>query len=332
MKIGVGVTPLADPKTIVRLAERAERLGYARFGAADGWTYDAFALLGQIAGVTDRISLETGVISIWSRTPAALAMGAATLQIATNGRFRLGLGASSPPLVEGLHGVEWRRPLAKLRATVTAVRSLLAGARSPSVAPGAHPLRLGLTPDPPVPLALAGLTPRSIRLAGELADCWLPFMWARSRLKDGRALLDEGAAAHEVGRCTTITAAVPLALGETETASRTIAAGWLITYLTRMGPLYSRMLREQFGFHREVDALLAANASGGVPRLPAAAERLAEEVTLMATYDQAAAALGRWSATDADSLVLILPPGLPEAVLMQTLEASTPARALALHR
>lgn len=330
MNLGVGVTPLADPKTIVRLAERAEQLGYSQFGAADGWTYDALALLGQIAAVTDRISLETGVISIWSRTPAALAMGAATLQIATDGRFRLGLGASSPPLVQGLHGLQWQQPLAKLRATVTAVRSLLAGARSPIVAQGARALRLGLTPDPPVPLTLAGLTPSSIRLAGELADCWLPFMWARSRLKDGRALLDEGAAAHQDGRPTAITAAVPLALGETETISRAIAAGWLITYLTRMGPLYSRMLRDQFGFHREIDALLAANADGGPPCLPAAAERLAQETTLMATYDQAASALAQWLETDADSVVLIVPPRLPETVLMQMLEASAPARALAL--
>ena len=65
---------------------------------------------------------------------------------------------------------------------------------------------------------------------------------------------------------------MPLAIAEDEETSRQIAAGWLLAYLTRMGPLYPRMLSERFGFAHEVEALLAANAGGGPPRLPTAAE------------------------------------------------------------
>jgi alkanesulfonate monooxygenase SsuD/methylene tetrahydromethanopterin reductase-like flavin-dependent oxidoreductase (luciferase family) len=324
MDVGVGVTPLTDANTVVTLAERAEQLGYSQFGVAEGWTYDALALLGQIATKTSAIALEAGVISIWSRTPATIAMGATTLQIASGNRFRLGLGTSSPPLIEGLHGFTWQRPLSRMRSTVVAIRTLLAGGRSPSAVEGARAMRLGALSKEPVPIMIAGLTPRSIRLAGELADHWLPFMWARSRMGDGRALLAEGEAAAEPTTPTTINAAVPLALAEDEETTRVMAAGWLVNYLTRMGPMYPRMLREQFGFGREIDALLAANANGGMPRLPAAAESMAREVTLMATYDDAPDEVDAWRDAHVGSITLILPPGCPESALHEMLEAASP--------
>src|SRR4249920_108216 len=196
-RVGAGVTPFqTDAEATTRLAVGAEELGYARFGTAEGWTNDAVVVLTQIAGVTSRIGLATAVLPVWSRTPAAIAMAAAGLQRASNGRFALGLGASSPPLVEGRQGV--------------------------------RALRLGAPPEQPVPILLAALAPASVRLAGELADQWLPFLWARSRLPDGRDVLAEGEALAENPSTTEVSVSVPLAIGEDEAAARQIAAGWLL--------------------------------------------------------------------------------------------------------
>ena len=185
--VGAGVTPFqTDDEATIRLAVAAEELGYGRFGAAEGWTHDAVVVLTRIAGVTTRIGLATGVLPVWSRTPAAIAMAAASLQRASGGRFELGLGASSPPLVEGLHGLIWEQPVDRLRTTLVAVRALLGGARLPLDREGVRPLRLGAPPEPRVAISLAALAPASVRLAGELADNWLPFLWARSRIADGR--------------------------------------------------------------------------------------------------------------------------------------------------
>ena len=317
------MTPFhTDAEATIRLAQRAEQLGYARFGTAEGWTHDAVVLLTEIAGVTDRIGLATSVLPVWSRTPGAIAMAAASLQRASGGRFALGLGASSPPLVEGLHGLTWERPVDRLRATLVAVRALLSGGRVPLERDDVRPLRLGVPVEPPVPIVLAALAPASIRLAGELADEWLPFLWARGRIADGRALLAEGEAAADEPLATRVGMSVPLAIAENEETARVIAAGWLLAYLTRMGPLYPRMLRDQFGFAREVDALLEANADGGMPTLPAESERLADEVTLMATYDEAPATVRRWLEAGADSVDLVLPLGLPEELLREMLDAA----------
>jgi alkanesulfonate monooxygenase SsuD/methylene tetrahydromethanopterin reductase-like flavin-dependent oxidoreductase (luciferase family) len=324
--VGVGITPFqTDEEASIRLASRAEELGYARFGAAEGWTHDAVVLLARIAAVTSRIGLATAVLSVWSRTPGAIAMAGASLQRASDGRFALGLGASSPPLVEGLHGLEWHGPVTRMRETIVAVRALLEGARLPLDREDVRPLRLGSPPERRIPIVLAALAPSSVRLAGELADGWLPFLWARSRLPDGRALLADGEAAGDGSSATVVSPSIPLAIAEDEETARRIAAGWLLAYLTRMGPLYPRILREHFGFGREIDALLAANDGDGPPQLPADAERLAREVTLMATYDDAPRTIQDWLEAGADTVDLVLPLGLPEAQLAEMLEAAAPA-------
>ena len=327
-RVGVAVTPFqTDAEATIRLAQRAETLGDSRFGAAEGWTHEAIVVLTQIAMTTSRIRLATTVLPVWSRTPAAIAMAAAGLQRVSDGRFELGLGASGPPLVEGLHGVRWEQPIARLRQTLVAVRALLAGERLPLDRNDVRPLRLGAPPERPIPIALAALAPSSVRLAGELADEWLPFLWARSRLAEGHALVAEGEAAAANPIPTRTVASVPLAIGEDEEQAGEIAAGWLLAYLSRMGPLYPRLLRERLGFDAEVDALLDANRNGGPPRLPAAAERLAREVTVMASHRDAPEAVRAWLGAGAAAVDLVLPPGVTEEKLSEMIDAAAPAAA-----
>ncbi|HEX2126200.1 MAG TPA: LLM class flavin-dependent oxidoreductase, partial [Thermoleophilaceae bacterium] len=85
----------------------------------------------------------------------------------------------------------------RMRSTIVAVRALLEGGRLPLDREGVRALRLGAPPERPVPILLAALAQSSVRLAGELADHWLPFLWARSRIQAGRALLAEGEARTE---------------------------------------------------------------------------------------------------------------------------------------
>ena len=159
-KVGAGVTPFqTDAEATIRLAVAAEKLGFARFGAAEGWTHDAVVVLTQIAGATSRIGIASGVLPIWSRSPAAIAMAATGLQRVSGGRFALGLGASSPPLVEGLHGLTWERPIDRMRSTLISIRSLLDGDRLPLEREGVRPLRLGSTPESARPDPACGARP-----------------------------------------------------------------------------------------------------------------------------------------------------------------------------
>jgi hypothetical protein len=85
------------------------------------------------------------------------------------------------------------------------------------------------------------------------------------------------------------------------------------------------LLRDRFEFADQVDALLGANDGEGPPKLPAAAEELAREVTVMSTYDEAPGAVRAWLDADADAIDLVLPLGVPEEQLREMLEAAAPA-------
>jgi alkanesulfonate monooxygenase SsuD/methylene tetrahydromethanopterin reductase-like flavin-dependent oxidoreductase (luciferase family) len=331
--LAIGFTPFETrADVILRIAEQAEAAGLDLLEVAEGWTLDSTILLTEIAARTSRIGIGTSVISVWGRTPGTIAMTASGLQRCSGGRFTLGLGASSPPLTEGFHGIEWGRPVERLRSTLVAVRALLAGERLPSAAPGARPLKLGALPQTPVPIGLAALSPASVRLAGELADAWSPFLWSRARLRDGRALLDEGERRSADPARTRVAVGVPVAFGPDEQSARRLAAWWLATYCTRMGPLYPRMLGERFGMSAGVDAVVEAAGGGHAPELPAAAEELAHEVTLMATYDQAREAIDAWFDQGADEVHLVLPPGRPHAELEQIVRVAAQARDAQLPR
>jgi len=325
-RVGVAFTPFETrADVILRLAGQAEELGFDRVDIAEGWTHDSTVLLAQVAERTERIGLGTSVVSAWGRTPATMALGAASLQRASGGRFSLGIGASSPPLTEGFHGVAWDRPLARLRHTLTAVKALLGGDRQPYPADGARPLRLGAVPELHVPIVLAALSAGSIRLAGELADGWAPFLWARSRIDDGRTKLREGESISNLPKGPThVSVGVPVALAPDEHDARRLAAWWLATYATRMGPLYPRMLSERFGMARAVDSVIKAAGDSQIPELPAIAEDLARDVTLLGTYDQAHDAIAEWFAAGADSVNLVLPPNRPEEELAEILNAAAP--------
>jgi alkanesulfonate monooxygenase SsuD/methylene tetrahydromethanopterin reductase-like flavin-dependent oxidoreductase (luciferase family) len=326
MQVGIGFTPFETRSdVVVRLGARADALGLDRVDVAEGWTQDALIQIAELAQRTTRIGLGTSVVSAWGRTPGTMAMGAAGLQRLTGGRFSLGIGASSPPLTEGFHGIAYDQPLARLRGTLTAVRALLNGQRLPAPAPGARALRLGVLPDVPVPIVLAALSPGSIRLAGELADGWAPFLWARSRVEEGRALLQEGEDRAEAPVPTRVNVGVPVALGPDEQSARQLAAFWLTTYATRMGPLYPRMLAQRFGMATAVDAVVEAAQRDRNPDLPAAAEDLAHEVTLLGTYERAIEAIAVWFAAGADSVSLVLPPGRPEKELAEIVEVAAGA-------
>jgi alkanesulfonate monooxygenase SsuD/methylene tetrahydromethanopterin reductase-like flavin-dependent oxidoreductase (luciferase family) len=330
MSLGVGFTPFETRVDAIHsLTAHAETVGLDRVDVAEGWTHDSLILLAELAALTSRIGLGSGIISVWGRTPATMALAAAGLQRVSGGRFSLGIGASSPPLAEGFHGIEWDRPLGRLRETLTAVRALLDGERLPHPAPDARPLRLGVAPEAPVPILLAALAPGSVRLAGELADGWTPFLWARSRLDDGVALLREGEARAEDATPTRVMPGVPVALGPDEASARGLAAWWLTTYLTRMGPLYPSMLAERFRAAAAVSAIVDAADPKREPELPAVAEELARDVTLFGTYDEAGAVIAEWSAAGADDLNLVLPPGRPEEQLREVLDYASARRTAA---
>jgi probable F420-dependent oxidoreductase len=156
-----GVT-LRDHEPLVR---RAEAAGYDELWTGETTGPDGFTPLALAAAWTDRVKLGTGVVNPFTRGPAVLAQHAAALQDASGGRFKLGLGASSNVIVERWNEVPFEKPLSKVRAAVEALRPVLS-----NTGRGPGGFKLEQPPAAPIPIYVAALRDRMLRLGGEIAD------------------------------------------------------------------------------------------------------------------------------------------------------------------
>lgn len=323
---GVALTPMETRRdVIVRTARLADELGYETVSVPEGWGLDSTPVLAEIALGTRRIGLVSGVLSVWGRTPATLAMTAATLHQLAGGRYVLGLGTSTRALVEGFHDTAFEHPAAKLREVVTKVRALLAGEPAQlNTVPGARPLRLGQPPAPDLPIWLAAMADRTLRVAAELADGWFPVLVARDRVAGWALRLDRLRQA--AGRAKPLTvAAGPLTVADDDPATaRGLAASCTAWYVCAMGDVYARSLTEQ-GYGDAVEAILAANPRPS-PRhgvVPAEAQPVLDQLAVSGTPAQVRDRLEAWDRL-ADIVMVGLPPGLPWQHIEATLRAAAP--------
>jgi probable F420-dependent oxidoreductase len=146
------------------LVRRIEEAGYESVWSAESTDFDGFTPLAVAAEHSERLRLVTGIVNAYTRGPALLAQTAAALAELSNGRFVLGLGASSNVIVEQWNGIPFERPLTRVAETVAYLRTVLAGERGPGG------FKLASPPAQPVPIVLAALRERMLRLAAEIAD------------------------------------------------------------------------------------------------------------------------------------------------------------------
>jgi alkanesulfonate monooxygenase SsuD/methylene tetrahydromethanopterin reductase-like flavin-dependent oxidoreductase (luciferase family) len=321
---GVAFTPMETRRDVmVRTARLADELGYEMIALPEGWGLDSTPVLAEIALATERIRLVSGVLSVWGRTPATLAMTAATLHQISGGRYLLGLGASTQALAEGFHDTPFSHPAERLAHTLTAVRGLLAGEpASLHHTLDARPLRLGLPPAPTVPIWVAALGPRTLRIAAELADGWFPAVLARDSLTDLVARLHVDGVRRQ--QPLTVAAGPLTVAGDDPRAARDIAASCIAWYVSAMGEVYARSLTRR-GYGEEVGAIRAANPrpSPRSGQVPAEAEALMRQLTATGPADHIRAQLESWGET-ADIVMIGLPPGIPWETIETTLRVAAP--------
>lgn len=178
----------------IDLVLEAEQLGFDSVWTAEAYGSDVFSPLCWMGARTSRIKLGTGIAHLFARTPASVAMTAATIDHLSNGRLILGLGVSGPQVVEGWYGQPFVKPLARTREYIDVIRTILRregpvtyeGEHYPLPSPvgtglgkplklSVHPLRVDL------PIYLAAEGPKNVKLATEIADGWLPIFFSPYR-------------------------------------------------------------------------------------------------------------------------------------------------------
>ncbi|MDD9934835.1 MAG: LLM class flavin-dependent oxidoreductase [Myxococcales bacterium] len=251
-------------------ARVADEVGVDSMWVAEAWGRDAFSLLTLIADRTKRIKLGTSIVNIYSRTPAALAQHFATLDELSEGRVIIGLGTSGHRVIEHFHGVPYQPAYTRLKETVELLRLFFA--HEPVHYDGKlFKLERGFTLrfEPVrkrVPIYLATLKPRSVRLTAEQADGWMPTMLPLRSVPEEAARVrawckDAGGDADSF----TIRAPGGVTVANTtedQQRARAGAAQNLAFYCARMGDYYYEQLCTH-GFRTQADAVRAAWKEGG---------------------------------------------------------------------
>ncbi len=209
MKLAIEIGAVA-PDTLglaVDWVRHAEKLGVSMAFSAEAWWSDAATPLAYLADKTERILLATGIMQTTARTPAMTAMTALTLHDLSGGRFVLGIGASGPQVVEGLHGVRYQPALTRLRETVEICRTAFSGEKVrydgnvyklPLPASEGKAIRIAHEPVE-IPIYLATLGPNSLRYTGAAADGWIGTSFSPDHCEAHLDYLREGATS--AGRC-----------------------------------------------------------------------------------------------------------------------------------
>lgn len=179
LKVGI-TTWIGSPEDVKFIAD-AERLGVDSVWTAETWAFDALTPLAYAAAGTTKVRLGTGIAQLGARSPAMLAMSAMALQAMSGGRFVLGVGVSGPQVMEGWHGVSFRAPVQRTRETIEIVRRVARGERlaydgdvyTLPLPDGPGRALRSFAPPVEIPIWVASLGPRNLRLTGELADGWI---------------------------------------------------------------------------------------------------------------------------------------------------------------
>jgi F420-dependent oxidoreductase-like protein len=346
MRIGVFLAywPWFSPEEQVELAVLADELGLDSVWISEAWGQDAVSVLGLLAGKTDRIALGSGLMQIPARQPAATAMAAASLDVISGGRFRLGLGVSGPQVSEGWYGVPFAKPLARTREYVEIVRKALA--RAPLEHHGeaftlplddAHgggglgkPLKLLAKPvSEQIPIYLGAIGPKALEQTGEIADGWLPFLFnpaqpeimlepvRRGAERAGRSLADID-----------VSPVTPVAVDEDPATARAMGKPWLAFYLGAMGAKTKNFyveLAERYGFGDSARACqeraLAGDRAGAVDAIT---DDLIDAASICCTPDELPDRLAAYDDAGANSLIAV-PTGDKAAVVRALGAAATVA-------
>ncbi|MFF0516859.1 LLM class F420-dependent oxidoreductase [Streptomyces sp. NPDC004250] len=228
------------------LAQEAENLGFSVCWAGEAYGVDAVSVLAHIAAHTSTIDIGSAILQVPARTPAMTGMTAASLDLLSSGRFRLGLGSSGPQVSEGWHGVPFGRPLARSREYVDIIQRVLRrervavqGSHYTLPLPGGPGLALKLILHPlreRVPLYLAATGPKALELAGEVADGWLALFYSADQADYALRHIAAGRrAAGREGEPFDVVATVPVAVHDDAALAADMVRDYVALYVGGMG-------------------------------------------------------------------------------------------------
>ena len=251
MRVGMFLNYAGGFREVADEVAELEASGVDLVAVPEAYSFDAVSQLGFLAARTSRMTLMSGILQLYTRTPTLTAMTAAGLDYVSDGRFELGIGASGPQVVEGFHGVPYDAPVGRIRELIEVCRQVWR--REPVVHEGRHyriplpegqgtglgkPLKLINHPvRERIPITVAALGPKSVEQTAEIADGWLPMFFHPERAASvwGDALAAGTAKRHDELAPLDVFASPALAITDRPEAVLPLVKPQLALYVGGMG-------------------------------------------------------------------------------------------------
>ena len=293
-RIGVGFSGGMSPQDIVECVKVAEELGYESAWVAEGHGGDQFSVLTACAVATEKIKLGTSITSVYVRTPPTIAMAAASVDYFSNGRFILGVGTSHKVQVEPEHGLEFTRPVQRLRECVDIVRAILKDSDVNYHGEIYNIDRFDLWFQPlrkEIPIYVAAVFPKMLEVCGEISQgailTWCTLDHAET------AVRHVGLGARNAGRDPAeveVASLLPCAVSNDRDAARDLMRMPIASYAGRF-PRYRKLMIDA-GFPEEIEDVRAAWQAGRTQEaLDLVPSGLIDKIGLVGTAEEVRAKL-----------------------------------------
>jgi F420-dependent oxidoreductase-like protein len=270
MKVSMPLSYAGGFKESAQQAVALEKAGLDTVWVAEAYGFDGVSMMGYLAAVTETVEIGAAILPIYTRTPTLLGMTAAGVDALSDGRCILGLGASGPQVIEGFHGVPYTQPLTRTREIIEICRQVWARERvtyegkaytlplPPEEGTGlGKPLKLITRPvRDRIPVYVAALGPKNVRMTAEVADGWLPLFYLPEKVADvwGDDLAAGAAARADDLAPLEIVAGGLLAVGDDAAGMRDLARPMIALYVGGMGARgrnFYNDLAQRYGFEAE---------------------------------------------------------------------------------
>lgn len=261
-KLGYSLGPLLSMREILlcaRMADQQENVD--SLWVPESWGRESFATLGAMSQVTKKVRLGTSIVSIYSRTPATVAMAATTLDMLSDNRTIIGLGTSTAAIVENWHGLKFNRPASRMKEYIECLRLMTKGEKVKYNGEFFKINNFKILHQPQrthIPIFMAAVNKKMVSMASKLADGTLLFLRPLEELIRTTTELKQATR----GKGFEIACSFICAISNKDPEKARDRAATTLAFYVAVGKYYSKFLAEN-GFKIEVEEINAEYRKAG---------------------------------------------------------------------
>jgi 5,10-methylenetetrahydromethanopterin reductase len=287
----------------------------------ESWGREAFASLGALSQITTKPKLGTSIISIYSRTPATIAMGATTLDMLSNNRMIIGLGASTPTLVENWHGKNFEKPLLRMQEYVECLKLMITGEKVNYIGNYVRVQDFKLLYRPQrqrIPIFIAAVNRYMISLACDIADGVLLYLRPIDELKKTTSYIKS----ITKNKTFEIACVIISAVSNKEPQKARARAAKTLAFYIAVGEYYSRFISDN-GFRDEVKQIVSEYRRNGLDTASRfVSEQMLDSLTICGNSEECLKSLNKFiSAGISLPIIQVNPTGNTQSSIKEMLAA-----------